>query len=403
MARVDVVLELTNRSGGGLEWRRTLPIDPVADLIGATYTRPDGKTTPALTLSAAEAERLYRRATSPNYGRDPLRIDRPSRDRLEVRIFPVAAGSTVKLSLAFAAPLQGRGDRAAYHDPLGVRADVESTVASAPTHRGDVTPVAASLTVPVEHYVPTSVRLHFTDALPGAPPAGWDVHPTPGGLLLSPTPGAEPSSSVEIRSLRAAGDVTVFPASGIPMATSAFVWRVDPAAVCAELGVESIAGVTLRLSSVDNVTNRLAPDVLPAAGEPTLVLGRAWSASKVQVRVDAIGADGKSVASRTVALPAVLGRPSEPVSDALRAYHRARLVDRVFRWAGSDAKRVQQAEEWAVDLGVIGPSVSALAVPKDERGFMTKHDLARYLTDGMPFDGDSQQGDFKPAPAGSVR
>jgi hypothetical protein len=403
MARVDVALELTNKTTGGLEWRRTLPVDPAADLIGATYTRPDGKKTPALTLDAGEVERLYRRATDPNYGKDPLRIDRPTRDRLEVRIFPVAPGATVKLDLAFSVPLQGRGDRASYHDPLGVQPDLEPVAATVPVRRAAGTPVADTLSVPVVRYVPTSMRLHFTDALPGAPPAGWDVHPTDAGLLLSPTPGADPADSVEVRSLRAAGDVTVFAAGGIPMSTSAFVWRVDPAAVADELGVDSVAGVTLRLSSVEGVTNRIAPESLSASGAPTVVMGRAWSSTKVQVRVDAVGADGKTQATRTIALPAVFGRPAEPVCDALRAYHRARLVERVFRWAGTDAKRVQQAKEYAVDLGVVGPHVSALAVPKDERGFMTKREIQRYLTDGMPFDGDSSQGDFKPAPAGSVR
>jgi hypothetical protein len=206
-----------------------------------------------------------------------------------------------------------------------------------------------------------------------------------------------------VRSLRAAGDVTVFGAAGLPYSTSVFVWRLDPAAVAAELGVESTAGVTLKLSSIDGVTNRIAPEAVPAAGEPTIVMGRAWSPSKVQVRVEAFGADGKSLVARAVALPVVSGRPAEAVSDGLRAYHRARLTERVFRWAGSDEKRLAQAKAYAVDLGVVGPYVSALAVPKDERGFMTKHEIANYLTDGMPFDGDSSQGDFKPAPAGSVR
>src|SRR5204863_382813 len=159
----------------GLEWRRTLPIDPAADLIGATYTRADGQTTVALSVDSGEAERLYRRATNPNYGKDPLRIDRPSRDRLEVRIFPVAPSATVKL--------------------------------------------------------------------------------------------------------------------------------VAPTAVAAELGLTSVAGVTLRLASVESVTNRIAPESLPAAGEPTIVMGRAWSATKVQVRVEAVGSDGKTLATRRVGLP----------------------------------------------------------------------------------------------------
>jgi hypothetical protein len=404
LARVDVVLELTNRSERGLEWRRTLVMDPAADLVGARYTRPDGKTTVALSLDAGEAERLYRRATDPNYGKDPLRIDRPARDRLEVRIFPVPAGATVRLALAFAAPLQGRGSRAAYHDPLDAHPDLEPAAAQAslPRASGDAVPV--SLSVPIARYVPASVRLRLTDALPGAPPAGWDVTPSPGGvLLLSPVPGQDPASAVEVRSLRAAGDVTVFPAGGLPSATNAFVWRLDPAAAAAELGLEALAGVTLRLSSVEGVTSRIAPESVPAAAEPTIVMGRAWSASKVEVRVDAVGADGKTLVTRTVALPAVPGRSDEPVADAIRAYHRARLAERVFRWAGSDAKRLQQAKDYAVDLGVVGPYVSALAVPKDERGFMSRREVAHYLTDGMPFDGDSTQGDFKPAPPGSVK
>ena len=403
LARVDVLLELTNRSAGGLEWRRTLPMDPAADLIGARYTRPDGKTTPALTLDAGEAERLYRRATSPNYGKDPLRIDRPARDRLEVRVFPVPAGATVRLALAFAAPLQGRGTHAAYRDPLGARADVEPVAVEAalPSRPGTAVPV--SLEVPIARTLPATVRLRFTDAFPGAAPAGWNVLPSDGGvLLLSPGPDADPAPAVEVRSLRAAGDVTVFPAGGLAD-TTAFVWRLDPTAAAAELGLSSVAGVTLRLASVEGVTSRIAPDSVPAAGEPTIVMGRAGSPTKVQVRVDAVGADGKSLATRTIALPAVLAHPAESVSDALRAYHRARLADRVFRWAGVDAKRVQQAKDYAVDLGVLGPYVSALAVPKDERGFMTRHEITRYLTDGMPFDGDSTQGDFKSAPSGSVR
>src|SRR5436190_661390 len=83
------------------------PVAPAADLIGAVYTRPDGTTTAAMSLPSGEAERLYGRLTRPTPGRDPLCVDRPTRSALDVRIFPVPPGASIRLVLSFVTPLSG--------------------------------------------------------------------------------------------------------------------------------------------------------------------------------------------------------------------------------------------------------------------------------------------------------
>src|SRR5439155_11269106 len=225
---------------------------------------------------------------------------------------------------------------------------------------------------------------------------------TKDGVLFVPEEG-EDLPPIELRTLRGAPAATTISAGGYPLFTSAFLWRVDPAAVAEEMGLLDRGGVTLRLSSVEGSTSRIAPEALDASAEPTVVMGRAYTAERLRVRVEAVDRAGTTVGKLDALVEAKPGRAVEAVSDAVRAYHRARLAERVRRWAGTDAKRLAEAVAYAVDLGVVGPGVSALAIPKDERGVLARRDVSLYLTDGAPFDGDSTAGDFKIAPPGSVR
>lgn len=401
LARVDVHLTVTNHAERGLEWRRNLPVDPAADLIGAVYTRPDGVTTRAVTLSAGDAGRLYGRAVRPETGRDPMRVDRPERERLEIRIFPVPSGATVGLLLTFATPLKGAGDVRSYRDPLDAHPHPVTTDGDEPV----TTPGAAlavALAVPNARLHPQSVLLRTPGLVPTASIVALSPQPTKDGLWIA-LPDGEDLPPVDLRVVRGTPDVATFTAGGYPILTNAFAWRLDPAALSKALGLESTSGIRLRLSPVDGSTSRLAPEMVRPSDEPTLVLGRAWGLGSIRVNVEALDDAGKSVAKRIVSVEAKEGKFDEHMTDALRAFHRARLVERVYRWAGDDEKRHGQAVSYAVDLGVVGRDVSAFAVPKDERGFMTRKDLSLYLTDGVPFDGDAQDGDFKPAPPGAVK
>jgi hypothetical protein len=429
LARVDVSLEVTNGDGVGttgrpLEWRRALSVDPRAELIGAVYTRADGMQTTSQILTALDARRLYGTATTVRH-RDPLWVTRERPETLEVTIFPVPPQATVRVVLSFVTPLYGRGAQLEYRDPLSVRV----RRAPAPVTPGDAVPAPegqsplplpagtppeiraavarATRTVatpaPAAHLAAAAVHVSFQGVLPAAPPEGATWAPREDGTWrIEPAPGAD-VPPLHVRSVAGAAAARTFLAQGYPIATSAFAWRADPAALLASLGVDAEAATAVHLEAVSGSTSRIAPEVLAADEEPTVVMGRAYRSGDVRMRVVAVGADGARLARRELVVPCDRSRPGEAVGDALRAYHRARLADRVARWAGADAKRQERALAYAVDMGVLRKGTAALAIPEDERGWLTKDDLRLYLTDGMPFDGDSPQGDFISPPPGSVR
>jgi hypothetical protein len=450
LARVDVTLEVTNAGTAAasprpLEWRRSLTVDPRAELIGAVYTRADGVETPSQTLAALDARRLYGTATTERH-RDPLWITREQRDALEVTIFPVAPKSSVRVVLSFVTPLYGRGEQLEYRDPLNVRvrrgrpvtepttptpgapdaAPAPDLVAGAGRRATRVRPGLPAVTLPANappqvrdafarataeaqrdaiaaQVSPTSVTVTFQGVLPASPPEGVTWTPREDGTWrIEPSPEAD-VPPLHVRSIEGAAAARTFVAQGYPILTQAFAWRADPAAILASLGVEPAEGTTLRFDGLGGVSSRIAPDTAAADEDPLVVMGRTYMTDTVKLRVVAIGKDGKTLAKRDLVVPSDRTKPAEKVVDALRGYHRARLADRVARWAGDHPHRSAQALAYAVDMGVLRPGTAALAIPKDERDWLTKQDLKLYLTDGMPFDADSTQGDFTSPPAGSVR
>lgn len=424
VARVDVTLEVTNgQTTGrqGLEWRRTLPIDPRADLIGAVYVPTTGETTPGRTLLSMDARRLYDTTTNRGRGRDPLWVTREEKDLLDVTIFPVPPGATVKVVLSFVTPLAGRGERLEYRDPLGVRPSprVVTPPAETPPPAPEI-PVPVNAPEPIKAAIrqaaieaaaaPATTRVsaaevlvRFAGAMPDGPPAAgvWSTQPDGSWRIEPPEEGDLPP--LVVRSAGGDGKARVFAAAGYPMLTSAFAWRADPAAIRSALGVEAGSGTKIAFASVAGSSTRIAPEVLDAADEPTVVMGRAHDSTKVLIDARAIGPDGKTLATRRLSIPASRVAPAENLVDALRAYHRTRLAERVLRWAGERPDRKATALEYAVDVGALVPGVAVLAIPKSERTPLQKGDLRLYLTAGVPFDGDSDEGDFKTPPAGTVR
>ena len=410
LARVDVTLDVANR-GTGNEWRRFLVVEPEADLIAATYVRADGLETSARTLTAEDSRRLYGRATNPNYGRDPLVIEREARERRDVSVFPLAAGQSARLLLSFVTPLHGPGGRGAdrtYRDPLAVRAVGGAGVTTPPERSrrrdraGGGVPVSSG-GVPTAAVSGTAFRL--LGVLPGVLPEGTGLARGEDGSLVVSAPGGEPVTELPLRAVRSATPAVTIRAGGFALYTSAFAWRVDPDEQLRALGVEPRRDFTLRIKGLSASTGRIAPDVLAASAEPTVVMGRAANTGSIRLVLEALDGSGKVVARGEASPESGRASPGEPMEDAMRAYHRARLVDRVYRWAGDDPKKIAEARAYAVDLGVVGRGVGAIAVPKDERGFLSRRDVRLYLTDGAPIGADDSDArrDGTSAPTGSVR
>ncbi len=425
LARTDVTLEVTNAApagarGPGLEWRRTLAIDPRADLIGAVYVPPTGETTAGRTLLAMDARRLYGETTNRGNGRDPLWVTREEKDLLDVTIFPVQPNATVKVVLSFVTPLVARGGRSEYRDPLSVRPtprvvtqpETDPPDSPIPVPENAPEPIKAALrqaaaeaAKPAEtaRLSATVVTVKFEGTMPDGPPTGvcWSSEPD-GTWRIEPNADSD-LPPLPIRSLGDSQGARVFAAAGSPMLTSAFVWRADPAAILTGLGVDAALGVSLALDSVPGSSSRIAPEVLAADDDPTVVMGRAYDSKSVVVTARAVSPEGKTLASRRLVVPATRTVPPENVVDAMRAYHRARLAERVIRWAGERPDRRSLALDYAVDVGALVPGVAVLAIPKSERGPLPRQELHLYLTAGVPFDGDSDAGDVKAPPSGSVR
>ena len=106
LAGTDLTLEIQNIGPQPMEWRRSFAIDPHAEAIGAYLQRGNGRRIEAQTLTLADARRIYGEVRTPRPTRtrtvrrpsgDPLRIERPSRGRMDLAVWPIAPGETVRV------------------------------------------------------------------------------------------------------------------------------------------------------------------------------------------------------------------------------------------------------------------------------------------------------------------
>jgi hypothetical protein len=405
LARVDVTLEVENH-GSTREWRRFLVMAPEADLVAASYVRPDGLETAARSMRTDESSRIYQRAVNPSYGRDPLIVQRENPRTLDVSIFPVDPGQGATLRLTLVTPLEGRGTERLYRDPLPVRA---LRVAAPRTKTGEgaapgVPVMQRTSGDPSREDAVSGIALRLDGFLPAGLPEGTSVTRAADGAVLVNAVGSADTTEIPLRALRAATPAVAI--SGGSRGGFAFAWRVDPEEQFRALGVQPRIGRTLRLRSTHaGATARIAPETVDSTSTPTVVMGRTSVTSSVAVTLEALDAFGRVLATGDVTVPCGRGQPGDSMEEAMRAYHRSRLVERVFRWADGDAKKTEAARAYAVDLGVVGRGVTAIAVPRDERGFLTKPELKDYLHDGAPIGVEDDDGrrEAVPPPSGSVK
>ncbi|MFV1958799.1 MAG: hypothetical protein ACC662_05230, partial [Planctomycetota bacterium] len=148
LARVDVVLVIRNDGSAPLAWQRAFEVDPGAEVVGASLRRGAGEAVAARTLTLAQARAYYREVLRPRTrtlprrppSGDPLRVERTRRNRLDVSVWPVAAGETVQVDLTFVTPLLGRGSRRAYSDVIQGDMGPDTPGPAAPNPTPVVTP-----------------------------------------------------------------------------------------------------------------------------------------------------------------------------------------------------------------------------------------------------------------------
>jgi len=409
LARVDLTLEVQNLGGAPLEWAQQYAIDPAAELIGAVLRRVSEDAIEARTLTATDALRVYAHIRTPppertprNPNRDPLLVSRERRDRLNIQIWPIAPQEIVRVELTFVTPLRGEGARRTYVDVMGgpARNDAPLTRRAEPEaeHPDVGTTVAAQadwLVQPGELVLSTAStegmqlrgeaggRLHFAGAAATRP-----EQPAPRVSFLSKERSAE---AVLVGSGSYAGRIAA--------------WRFDPRAYLASKGFALYDSLQLRLHPLDGSCGRMAPDAFRAEDEARPVTARVVSrtADELVYRVEVLNRDGLLVAGYDETVPLVRKELDADLEGAISGWHRAQLVRRVFRWAHTDAGRQAEAQRFAVDMGVLVPGSSAVAIPLTEKRRLTGELRRLYESDGVPLGAQRREADFKSPPRGSLR
>jgi hypothetical protein len=386
IARVDVTLDVTNRTGQVMEWARTVAIDPQAEVIGASLQRAGGEPVSCRTLPLEDARRIYGEARGPRPtpgapGRDPLRLERERDEALRIVVFPIAPQERVRILVTFATALRGRDDLRTYVSPIGGFLPAEES-----PQRPSDTALPPMETVLVVH--PGS--LTFVPASPEVVPAGsagaaLRFH----GAAEAPSPLALPTASGRISFAVPRGERRAIAVRGGGFGTRIALWRFDPAAFLRAHDIEPTPDLRLRLVGTRG-TQRVAPDTFAGTDEPATVSARllpaldaAWTVVEV---VDPVRG---GVASIPFAAPVERTTLDEPLEDAVIAWHLSRLARRALAWAGDDSWRRSVALGFAVDAGVLVPGTAALAVPENEQRWLPRASRRQYLRDGKELGGDA--------------
>lgn len=399
LARVDVTLEATNTNGQVVEWSRVFAIDPRAEVIRCALERAGQAEIAARTLTFEDGRRIYGETVQPQRptGRDPLRVEREIQNQLRVTVFPLAPNETVRVKLAFVTPLMGRGRERVYLDPLWL---TEGEDAAFKMEAGQ--PPARPLDQGARIDVVLAVEprgLVFTE-----PPSGLvQSVGSEGRLAFAPASPALAGARAELEFLAPEGPPAAVAVKGGGLGTRVAVWRFDPATFLAERRLVGLGPRTaLRLSPLSAGVQRLVPGLLTAGDAAQPIAARVLTGTDAVAF--AVDVDTPEGARRfEVTLPIAREDPDEALEDAVSAWHRARMARHVLRWAGSDPVKLGKAIAYAVDLGVLLPGTSALAMPREEQLRLSRASRRTYRKDGALLGSPDGSSDFIAPPAGSLR
>lgn len=394
LARVELTLSVANRTNRPLEWREKYVMGQHAELVGAILQRSatatrQAQSVDARTLPVAAARDIYQRirtwrppTPTPRTPRnkDPLRIDRPQRDLLELSLWPVDVGETVDITLTFVTPLRGRGVSRIYEDVLWVPAKQRSKTAPFAPSGDDLIVMAGDLVLDSE---PVGLklmeeredgRLRFTASKAANVPAAIPfIVPNPVHDAISIQGGAFGARTA--------------------------VWRFDPRTFARSNGIKLERGDSLRLLPVRGSTGRIAPNSFQLLTEPLPVAARvSRTAPELHYVVALEDADGKELSRHDVSLPIRREKLDAASRGAITGWHRAALARRVLDWAGTDRIRRATAIAYAVDLGVLVTGTSALAVPADELRLLPRSLRSRYRGEGATLGAQRREADMKSPP-----
>ena len=416
LARVDLTLEVQNVGSTAMEWQRTYAVDPAAEIIGAVLHRSTEAPIRARTLTDQDAGRIYAQIRTPPPSRrptggtrDPLLLSRPQSDRLNVRIWPIAPQETIRVALTFVTPLRGQGAIRTYRDVMGGPAQEDTPPALRPTGRQGRRPTPPRATSHGGSSAKADWLLNPGGlVLSSAGATGMELNGEAGGLLhftgVAATQPSTPAPTVDFLT-RSRNDSAQLIGSGTRMGRIAS-WRFDPAAAfLAGQGYAVTAGLVVRLVPTDGSCKRVAPNEFRPQDEPrpvTALLVRR-DAKALNYTVEVVDRAGMVIERYAETVPIVRRTLDAEMEAAVSGWHRAALVRRVFRWAAADAGRRRQALRYAVDMGVLVPGSSALAVPQSERRRMNQRNRRLYDSDGVPLGAARHEADFKAPPRGALQ
>ncbi len=395
LARVDVTLEATNTTAGVLEWERVFPMDPAAELIGCSLQRAGGIALAARTLTFEDGRRIYDetvrpRPTTPNPGKDPLRVERETDGALRVVVFPMAVGETVRVKLSFVTSLADRGQRRSFHDPIWMDA--------APTRQGEVPTAPSTGTLTTLLVEPGNLAFDRTDT--GLVSAGLSGE----RLLFRAGNLAEAGLQAHVRFSAPAGVLPALTVSGGGLGTQVAFWHMDPAVFLAERGITEVpAGAVLRFTGRGGYTQRVVPAEIPADGRAVTLTARLIPQAG-EMTFDAELVAGERLERFPVTLKTERADADADLIDAVTGWYRARLARHVLAWAEADpAARRAKAVAYAVDLGVLLPGTCALAMPRDEQRALSPESRRTYRRDGTEVGSPGGEADWVAPPSGSIR
>ena len=411
LARADLTLEIRNTGTQPMEWSRAFAIDPLAEAIGASLQRGDTPPEVAQTLTLADARRIYAEVRDPRptrtvpaprqrTGGDPLRVERPSRARMNVVVWPIAPGETVRVALTFVSPLRGRGERRTYVDPI------QGDAGSVPTDDQPVTTEPDARRTPILASMDTDWLVDTGDLALSGVPTGMVAAGEAGGLLHfrgpeRPEQAGKPS--LPLRVLRPSSEVLAVHGGGL--GTRVAVFHFDPIAFLEEhdLAGEVSPDCTLRIRRRAGSTSRIAPWVFPVTAEPRPVTARLFPQSPdLRYAVEVVDAQGDVLHRFEVERGVNRTTLDAARAGAITGWHRAALAARVRDWAGNHRVKQQEALDFAVDLGVLTAGTAALAVPPAERSRLRVRSRRQYFSDGAPLGAQDREADFRGPPSRST-
>jgi hypothetical protein len=409
LARVDVVLEIRNPGTDAIQWTRNFEIDPGSELIGAVLERAGGERIEGRTLTLASARRIYgevvrgptRRRTMPRRG-DPLRVERPRGQQVNLTVWPVNAGETVQVHLDFVSPLRGHGTRRTFRDVIesdlgGSASNLAANRRAVPTAPDRLPAPAVSMSIDTDWLVrPNGLEL-------AAEPIGMVRAGQAGGVMrfVATAGGRDRVPTLPFRTQDHQNRVIAVPGGGLM--TRVAIWRFDPVEFQQAYRLEIPRDATLHLLRRSGSTHRIAPWTFEAYGDPLPVTARLSRRSELlRYAVEIRDKGGKVLKTVEVEREVERVRLAKELEGAITGWHRAAVVRRVLDWAEADQEKQQDAIAYAVDMGVLVPGTAALAVPRAELERVTRASRREYRRDGVPLGAQDGEADFEAPPRGSI-